>query len=309
MRRSWQTRMNGLHIWQKLLILGGVFALLFAIPTSLYFGQVASELARTAREADGLGRSETALGLLRALSRHRSLAAGFLAGDASLSAARDEAAAAVESRLAALRNDRRTGPRAQGLLAKANTAWKALAEGVKGKVISGGDSNASHQELIAGAGAALEALLDQDGLAVDPDTTIHYSVRAALIHVPELLESLGQAQAQGMALLGAKSGGQEDRESISGVLLRAKERDAEMRAAIRKVFAHSDELKTALAPALLEADAALNKVFKSVRVDVMFSQDLARGAGDFHGELEQALDAQARLSARLLAEVRTRLMD
>jgi methyl-accepting chemotaxis protein len=307
MLRALRARANGLHIWQKLLVLGAVFALLFAIPTTLYFGEVASALARTARKVDGLERSETALSLLRALSRHRSLAAGHLAGEAALAQPRDEAAAKVEALFAALRTDAGTGPRAQGLLARAATAWKALAEGVKGKVISAGDSNASHVELVAGASAALEALLDQDGLAVDPDTTVHYSVRAALIHVPALLETLGQAQAQGMALLGAKAGAQEDRESISGLLLRAKERDGEMRAAIRRVFAHSEELTAALAPVLLESDAALNKVLKSARVDVVFSQDLARAAGDFHGEVEQALESQSRLSARLLGEVRARL--
>jgi methyl-accepting chemotaxis protein len=301
--------MNGLHIWQKLLLLGGVFALLFAIPTSLYFGQVAAELARTSREVDGLGRSESALGLLRALSQHRSLAAGYLAGEASLAAARDQAGAKVESLLALLRNDAGTGARAQGNLARTAATWKTLGEGVKGKVIAAGDSNASHVELMAGAAAALEAIMDHDGLAVDPDTAIHYSVRAALIHVPALLETLGQAQAQAMALLGAKEGGQEDRESISGLLLRAKERESEVRAAMRKVLAQDDDLKPILAPALLESDAAVNRMLKSVRVDVMFSQDLSRPAAEFHAEVEQALEAQARLGARLLAEVRTRLVE
>ena len=233
MRRSWRSRMNGLHIWQKLLLLGGVFALLFAIPTSLYFGQVAAELGRTSRELDGLARAQTALGLLRALSQHRSLAAGYLAGDGSLAGPREQAAAKVESLLAALRNDAGSGARARGNLAKKAATWKTLGEGVKGKVIAAADSNASHAELVASAGAALEAIMDQDGLAVDADTAIHYSVRAALIHVPAMLETLGQAQAHGMELLGAKEGGQEDRESISGLLMRAKERETEGRVAIR----------------------------------------------------------------------------
>ena len=117
MRRSWRARMNDLHIWQKLLVLGCVFALLFAIPTSLYFGEVAAGFARTSRELAGLTRAETALGLLRALSQHRSLAAGWLAGEAALGGPREQAAAKIESSLAALRSDPGTGPRAQGLLA------------------------------------------------------------------------------------------------------------------------------------------------------------------------------------------------
>jgi len=307
--RRWREVLDRLHIWQKLILLGAVFALLFAIPTSLYFGEVAADTAQTSREVEGLGRSETSLGLLRALSRHRSLAAGYLAGDASLAGARGEAAAKVDALLQALRTDRGTGARAQGLLAKVSSGWKAVSEGVAGRAILAADSNASHAEVIGAASAAHEALLDQDGLAVDSDTAIQYSVRAAMVQVPALFESLGAAQAQGMALLGAKSGGQEDREAISGMLLRAKERDNEMRAAIRKVFAHAEGLKVALAPVLLEADAAVNKAIKSSRVDVMFSQDLARPAADFHAEQEEAQDSQAKISTRLLAEVRTRLTE
>ena len=307
--RPWRTRLNRLHIWQKLLLLGAVFTLLFAVPTTLYFLEVAEDLARTSREVDGLARSEKALGLLRALSQHRSLAAGALAGDAALGGARAEAASRVEASLAALRADAGTGARAQGILARAATSWKALAEGVGSKAITAGDSNASHADLIAAALGAHEAVLDQDGLAADPDAAVQYAVRAALIQVPALMETLGQAQAQGMALLGAKSGGQEDREAISGLLLRAKERDQDMRVEIRKVLVHAENLKAALAPALLEADAAVNRAIKASRVDVMFSQDLARAAADFHAEQEEAMQAQAKLSSRLLAEVQGRLLE
>ena len=299
--------MDRLHIWQKLLLLGAVFALLFAIPTTLYFRQVATQLSQTGREIDGLGRAEAAFALARALSQHRSLAAGTLGGDASLAAAREQAAASVGQLIGRLSGDLQPGARALAPLAAAATAWKALADGVKGKVFSAADSNASHSEVIASAGAALEAVLDGDGLSVDPDTTVHYAVRAALVHVPAVAETLGQAQAQGMGLLAAKSAGQVEREAVSAMLLRAKERDAEMRVAIRKVLAQSPELKQTLAPVLLESDAALGKSLKSTRVDVVFSQDLARPPAQFHAEQEQLIESQGRLTARLLAEVRASL--
>ena len=49
---------------------------------------MAAGLAQTSREIQGLGRAESAFELLRALGGHRSLAAGYLAGDASLGAPR-----------------------------------------------------------------------------------------------------------------------------------------------------------------------------------------------------------------------------
>ena len=306
-RERWRRTLNGLHIWQKLLMLGAVFALLFAIPTGLYFREVASDLVQTSREIEGLARAERAFEFERALSRHRALAAGFLGGDASLAEAREQAATKANALLAGLRSDRGMGLRAHGLYGRTAAAWKALSEGVSGKVISAGDSNDSHKELIASAGGALEALLDSDGLTVDPDPAVHYAVRAALLHVPDLLEVMGQAQAQGAALLAAKAGPQEDRQTISTLLLKAKERDAELRVSIRKVLAQAEGLKTGLAPALLEADASLNKAIKSTRVDVVFAQTLTRGVADYHAEQEQALDAQAKLSARLVTEVRAML--
>jgi methyl-accepting chemotaxis protein len=300
-------RMDRLHVWQKLAVLGTVFALLFAIPTTLYFAQVAGALAHTKREIDGLARGERGLALLRALSLHRALSAAALGGDTGLAARREDAAKKADGLLESLRNDRGMGPRAQGQLVRAAAAWKTLGEGVRGKTILPADSNRSHTELIAVVEAAVQSALDADGLAVDSEPVVHYSVRAALIDLPALLDSLGQGEAQGLALLAAKSAGQAEREATSAALLRAKEREGEMRAAIRKVFDQSDEIKAVLAPALLDAGASVDKAIRSTRVSVVFSQDLSRPAAEYLAEQEEAAEAQVRLTARLLGEVRTRL--
>lgn len=300
-------RVNRLHIWQKLVLLGAVFALLFAVPTTLYLSQVASGLAQTSGEVAGLGRAESAFELLRALGRHRALAAGFLAGDAGLGGEREAAARKVDELLSALRSGMPAQARAQSHLAHAATAWKALGEGVKGKVITASDSNGSHAEVAATAMLALEAILDGDGLAVDSDTAVNHSVRAGLLHVPALVETLAQAQAQGMALLAARSGSTEDRAAISALLLKAKERDGEVRASIRKVLAQDESAKAVLASALLEADAAVNAALKSARIDVVFSQDLARRPAEFYAEQERAIESQARLTGRINGDVRARL--
>jgi hypothetical protein len=99
-------RMDRLHVWQKLAVLGTVFALLFAIPTTLYFAQVAGALAHTKREIDGLARGERGLALLRALSLHRALSAAALGGDTGLAARREDAAKKADGLLESLRNDR-----------------------------------------------------------------------------------------------------------------------------------------------------------------------------------------------------------
>ena len=42
--------LDRLHIWQKLTLLGVVFGLLFAVPTTLFLRQVAAGLAQSSRE-------------------------------------------------------------------------------------------------------------------------------------------------------------------------------------------------------------------------------------------------------------------
>ena len=300
-------RANRLHIWQKLLMLGAIFALLFAVPTTLYLRQVASGLARTSHEAEGLERSQSAMELLRALGRHRALAAAMLGGDASLAGAREQAASAADKLFTELHARSSGSGRSAGSLARARGAWKALGDGVKGKLISAADSNSSHADLVAQVTAVLDALVDEHGLSIDSDAGIHYAVLAALVEVPRLMEAMGQAHAQGMAFLAAKSAAPEERSGVSALLLKAKERDAEVRGAMRKVFAQSDELKARLAPATLESEAAVNSAVKSTRVDVIFSQDLARKPAEYNADQEQALDSQARLAAGLAAQVRVLL--
>jgi methyl-accepting chemotaxis protein len=73
------------------------------------------------------------------------------------------------------------------------------------------------------------------------------------------------------------------------------------------VLAQAEGLKAGLAPALLDADASLNKAIKSTRVDVVFAQAASRGTAEYITEQEQALDAQAKLSLRLVSEVRAML--
>jgi HAMP domain-containing protein len=295
-----------LHIWQKLTLLGIVFALLFAIPTTLFLTQVAGGLAQSNRELRGLDRSEIALGLGRTLGEHRALSAGLLGGDASLAGAREDAAHRASAAFKQLGDGLPPGSRQGTLLAGAVAGWQALSEGVKGKIISAADSNASHADVQKKLAETLEAMLDANGLAVDSDTVVNYAVRAALLHVPALLETMGQAHAQGMELLGAKNGPQEDREMLSTLLLRTKERDNEMRVAARKVV-QADDFKAAIAPVLLESEAAVGRAIKSGRVDVIFSQDLSKPVMAFHQEQEQAAAAQVKLANTLLAGVRARL--
>ena len=304
-KRIQLTSLDRLRIWQKLTLLGVVFGLLFAVPTTLYLRQVAGGLAQSSREVEGLDRAQELGALLTTLSQHRALSAATLAGDKSLEAARGELAERATRAFQRIRSMLAPGSRPDLELQSAARAWGTLAGGVKGGIVSSRDSSLTHGEIIGNVSNALEASLDVDGLALDPDSAINYSARAAFLHVPALLDTLGQAEADSMALLAAKGATQSDREAISALLLRVKERDGEMRAAIRKVLVQAPELKTTLAPVLIEAGTAVGNAVRAGRVDVVFAQNLERRPADFHADQDQAAAVQGKISALLAVEMRT----
>ena len=304
-KRIQLTSLDRLHIWQKLTLLGVVFGLLFAVPTTLFLRQVAGGLAQSSREIEGLTRAQELTALLTTLSQHRALSAAMLAGDKSLSGPRDEMAERATSAFQRIRAMVAPGSRPDLELQSGARAWGTLSSGVKAGMVSSRDSSLTHGEIIGNVTNALEASLDVDGLTLDPDSAINYSARAAFLHVPALIDTLGQAEADSLALLAAKAATQSDREAISGLLLRVKERDNEMRAAIRKVVAQAPELKTTLAPVLIEAGTAVGNAIKGGRVDVVFTQNLERRPADFHAEQERAAASQGKISTLLAIEMRT----
>jgi methyl-accepting chemotaxis protein len=296
--------LDRLHIWQKLTLLGVVFGLLFAVPTTLFLRQVAAGLAQSSREVEGLARAQDLAGLMATLSRHRALAAAVLAGDSSLAGARAEEAGRADAGFNKLQASLQPGSRPAQQLADAMTAWSAISDGVRGGLVQPRDSGNSHADVISGVENALEASLDFDGLVLDSDSAVNYAARAAFLHLPELVEALGQAEADGMSLLARKDATQSDREALSALLLRVKERDTEMRRAIRKVVTQAPEIKATLAPGLLEAGVAVTNAIKAGRVDVVFAQALSRRPADFHGEQEKVAAAQAKVIAVLASEMR-----
>src|SRR5438128_6294027 len=174
-KRIQLSSLDRLHIWQKLTLLGVVFGLLFAVPTTLFLRQVAQGLAQSSREVEGLGRAQELTALLTTLSQHRSLSAATLSGDASLSGVRGDLAARVTAAFQQLQSSLAAGSRPAQELQAARNAWSTLADGVKGNIVSARDSSLTHGEIIGNVANALEASLDVDGLALDPDSAVNYS--------------------------------------------------------------------------------------------------------------------------------------
>jgi methyl-accepting chemotaxis protein len=297
-----------LHIWQKLTLLGGVFALLFAIPTALFLRLVAGSLQQTLHELDGVDRAVAATQAMQALSSHRTLAAGFLTDGGALASAQTQSRGEADSRLAELR--KRLADDARRSTAQVNIqsqTWKELADAVQGKRISAGDSYARHNELIGKLAGSLDLILDEDSVSIDPDMTAHYLAVAAFAHVPAAAEVLGQAGALATVCLASKQCSAEDRAAIGAVLDRMKEVQSLARAAIDKAADSQPVLKARLAPIVGQAEAEAAKAMRSTRVDVIFNRELGAKPADYAATQAQTIDALLRLSRAAASEARALL--
>ncbi len=169
--------------------------------------------------------------------------------------------------------------------------------------MSAAESHSRHSEIIANVAAALDAGVDEDALATDSDAEAHALGDVAFRYAPAIAETLGQAQSLGAALLASKQGGQEDRVGLSSLLERAKDDGQQLRKAVAKAFRWPD-VKGALAPVLLQADAAAATAVRAARVEVIFNQALAGSALAHAVAQGQASDAQYRLAATAAREMR-----
>ena len=288
-----------LYIWQKLWALGLVFLVFFAIPTGFYLQEVGRTLARSERELAGMDHARAAVAVAGALAAHRAWSAAVISGDTAFAPQRQAARDDVDARLAALRTalegDERMAPRA-GELA---TAWQGLAAAD----LSRTDSHGRHGELIEAAMALREALLDDRGLSFDADPRLSHAIAAALVHAPQLVELMGQAQAQSLVLLAARVSTAQDRATLAATLERVKDRAGLLRARIVKAGEADADLRDKLAAVMADADAQLASFLRTARVDVVFSSALERPAADHSRSQSLALAAQQALAAATLREV------
>jgi methyl-accepting chemotaxis protein len=299
-----------MHIWQKLTLLGFVFALLFAVPTALFLRLVAGALSQTNREIAGVDRAVSALYALQGLSTHRAIAAGFLNDGTQLGNARTQARSESEKLLEEFRKRMPDEPRRSGgIVAVQSQAWKGLADAVQGRLISPGDSFARHNEVIAKFTSALDTLLDEDAVSIDPDMTVHYLAQAAFIHVPATAEVLGQANALATVCLTLKQCSDADRAAIGAVLDRLKDTQPQARLAIDKAAALDAELKARLAPLVTQAEADAAKAVRSARTDVIFNRQLTATPAEYAAAQAQTIDSMLRLSRAAAAEARALLED
>lgn len=185
--------MKNLKIWQKLLLLAGVFTLPFLIVTATLLSTVGEQVEFVRAELVGVQYAQPLLKLGDDLRTHRVLADRVLAGK--------PVQAQLEANEAELQADLRAldamyaRPDGEAYGAK---RWQVLREGVRGLVDqrprSAEDSFARHGKLIQETAAAIAQVGDVSNLILDPQLDSYYLMITLLTEGPQLSEYLAQAK-------------------------------------------------------------------------------------------------------------------
>lgn len=267
--------MRNLRIWQKLLVMGAVFMLPFAVVTYTMVSSIntlGTEFAR--QEMRGLEYCGPLRKLLQNLQEHRGMAAARLSGDASFKERLATKGADIENEIRKIDEvDRRLDAKLH-----VGRKWAVLSaasrELLTDRSESSDQSFARHTKVIGETIALISEVGDVSNLTLDPDLDTYYLMNAAIFQTPELTEALTQARGLGVAIAAGGKGTSEQFERLSQLSTVAVFLGGKLNASINKAVNFNGTLKPATeaytstgAGIVHDAAAYIAKVAASRRVD------------------------------------------
>ena len=201
--------LNKINLSTKFMVLGIISLLLFALPTALFVNESSQKVQAKQVELKAIPVEKKLLKLLNLIQRHRAESAiAVTQGNPAYPpriALRDQInVLADEIRKDIVAESPDAHPLQQ--LDKVNQQWQALQNQIDSRSLTAPESLVSHATLIRSLLDFNIDVLDFYGLSLDPDLDTSQLITAALFHLPELTETLGQIRASGTSLLAKKDG-------------------------------------------------------------------------------------------------------
>ena len=304
--------MKNLKVWQKLVFMGMLSMLPFAVVTYKMvssINELGVEFAR--QEVRGLEYHAPLLALLKDLQQHRGMAAAFLSGDASFKGRLAGKRADIENALKLVDGvDRRL----DGAL-HTSKSWSALSSACrdvlnKTEAWPVDESFEQHTRVIEDVIALITSVGDASKLTLDPDLDSYYLMNIVIFQGPELGELLAKIRGLGSGIAASQKGtpGQFEklnRSSILAAYLQQKTSES-----LNKAFETNPALRPKLAThvqasfkAVEEAAGFLKKLTDDRTADASATDYFAamtRGVDSIY-QLER--DAAAALNELLLTRI------
>ena len=275
-------------------------------PLAMYMVQSSRALQSASRKDAGIAPSKALLRMVRLIQQHRGLSSGVLGGNTTMEAQRaakqTEADKAVEVFDAIVTSDIHD-PSLTTTWRGAAEAWRALADGVSSRSITGQESVAMHTALIGDSLKLLDLMMDYFGLSYDPTGNDYHLTMALLVHMPQLTEFLGQARARGMLLLAEKRITLADRTALIGLISNVERQHEYMARELGKAVALNPQMKTDLGGIARESMAHARKAIHLARTQVVEAAMLSYPPADYFAVFTQAIDGQFALLDKAMVDL------
>jgi methyl-accepting chemotaxis protein len=294
---------GNLGLRQKFALIGLIGLVGLAVPTGLWMATSLDRLGQLRLERAGLAPSVTLVHWARALAQHRGLSQADLGGDAAASDTRRKAADVLQAAQAKA-HAAFDGLGDAALLERQRSLQlqqQALVDDVAQRRVDAPQAFARHTLLIEAQIQLLDDVVVRSALARHPEVSGNLLQAAALRHLPQLAEWVGQVRGLGMRMLAQ---GDVDTVERTRVAVLAELARADAAAALRAISRATEAdpgLEARLGPAIRQAGTALDDAL--ALVDRGFA---ATGAADlpkaqWWSRTTTAIDAQVALGDAALA--------
>ncbi|MGO0789553.1 methyl-accepting chemotaxis protein [Herbaspirillum seropedicae] len=284
---------NHLRFSRKFALIGALAFLLFIVPTTLLVRSNLQDLAIAEREQLAVEPARDLLLMLKQMQQHRGLSALYLSDTNAGAADRAERQKQVEATLERVR----TGilplqdKELMESLERVASQWRALAQAVSSKAITGAQSNLQHAELIALELDLIDQLANSSGLALEAEAALFYVQRAVMNELPQLTEALGQTRARGAVMLGRGQASAEERARLENLADRARRSYDSARKSLT-LAAGRHALPANLERARAEALKAAEEGFKLADSAIIRADNLSMPAPEWVATMTRIIDTQ-----------------
>uniref|UniRef100_UPI00403F6943 methyl-accepting chemotaxis protein n=1 Tax=Herbaspirillum sp. DW155 TaxID=3095609 RepID=UPI00403F6943 len=288
--RAW---INHLNYSRKFVLIGTLAFMLFIVPTTLLVRTNLEELVTAQREGLAIEPARELLLLLKQVQQHRGLSALYLADGDGAAATRMERQKEVDATFERVRTsllplkDKTLNDTLDGLAAD----WRALAQSIAAKSISGAQSNLQHAALIKRELDLIDDVANSSGLALEAEASLFYIQRAVMSELPQLTEALGQARARGAVMLGRGQADAEERARMENLSDRARRSYESARRSLA-LAAGRQALPTEVESARTAAVAAADEAFKMADSAIVRADQLTMPAPQWVSTMTRIIDTQ-----------------
>ena len=203
----------------------GLIPLAMALPIgvllALYVSSQNADLAFSNKERVGVQFLSPLKDTLESLQKHRSSSGLVLIGDrgfVSAEAASRKAVDATLKRLEALSAQFKSQVNISEAVGEARSQWDVVKNQTNAGIISAPGSLEAHTRIISLLQTTLDAVANQSNLILDPDLDSYYTMNSSVSILPDLLESVGRAQAQSSTIASSRLINEAERASLGLIL-------------------------------------------------------------------------------------------